>query len=144
MGPRMMDYLSYSTKVYQLVQRFSLVLVLLYDRVYRKLQSTMGFRWGRDVQHFSCNLGLVQVSREVQPMCRERVTTIHQNQRLTNASRYAVTSTPRGAAVMSSAAFSTSIVPGCNQGHPATAHSQETRAGVCKILCPQLPNANTA
>ena len=50
-GPSMLDYLSYTTKVYQLVQRFSLMSVLLYDREYRKLQAQMGFRWGTDVQH---------------------------------------------------------------------------------------------
>ena len=50
-GTALMDYLSYTTKVYQLVQRFSLVSVLLYDREYRRLQSSMGFRWGTDVQH---------------------------------------------------------------------------------------------
>ena len=50
-GLSMMDYLSYSIKVYQLIQRFSPVSVLLYNREYRKLQSTMGFRWGTDVQH---------------------------------------------------------------------------------------------
>ena len=47
----MLDYLSYTTKVYQLVQRFNLPSVLLYDREYRKLQATMKFRWGTDVQH---------------------------------------------------------------------------------------------
>ena len=31
-GPSMLDYLSYTTKVYQLVQRFSLHSVSLYDR----------------------------------------------------------------------------------------------------------------
>ena len=50
-GASLMDYLSYTTKVYQLVQRFSLASVLLYDREYRKIQSTMNFRWGTDVQH---------------------------------------------------------------------------------------------
>lgn len=50
-GPCLMDYLSYTTKVYQLVQRYSLTSVLLYDREYRKLQCSMGFRWGTDVQH---------------------------------------------------------------------------------------------
>ena len=50
-GNSLMDYLSYTTKVYQLVQRYSLVSVLLFDREYRKLQSSMGFRWGTDVQH---------------------------------------------------------------------------------------------
>ena len=50
-GSSLMDYLSYSTKVYQLVQRFSLASVMLYDREYRKLQGSMNFRWGTDVQH---------------------------------------------------------------------------------------------
>ena len=45
-GPSLMDYLSYTTKVYQLVQKYSLVSVLLYDREYRKLQGALGFRWG--------------------------------------------------------------------------------------------------
>ena len=46
-----MDYLSYTTKVYQLVQRFTLGSVLLFGREYRKLQASMGFRWGTNVQH---------------------------------------------------------------------------------------------
>ena len=46
-----MDYLSYSTKFYQLIQKCSLASVLLFDREYRKLQADMGFRWGTDVQH---------------------------------------------------------------------------------------------
>ncbi|MEW8544941.1 MAG: hypothetical protein AB2693_15555 [Candidatus Thiodiazotropha sp.] len=50
-GTALMDYLSYTTKVYQLVQRFSLISVLLFDREYRRLQASMGFRWGTDVQH---------------------------------------------------------------------------------------------
>ena len=42
-GPNLMDYLSYNTKVYHLVQRFSLPSVLLYNREYRKLQASMSF-----------------------------------------------------------------------------------------------------
>ena len=52
-GPELMDYLSYTTKIYQLVQRFSLVSVMLYDHEYRKLQAGLKFRWGTDVQHLS-------------------------------------------------------------------------------------------
>ena len=63
-GPALMDYLSYSTKVYQLVQRYSLVSVLLFDREYRKLQATMQFRWGTDVQHLS-NIHLQSRERPV-------------------------------------------------------------------------------
>ena len=43
-----LDYLSYTAKVCQLVQRFNLVSVFMYDREYRRLQSTHGFRWGID------------------------------------------------------------------------------------------------
>ncbi|MES9879858.1 MAG: hypothetical protein ABW185_03155, partial [Sedimenticola sp.] len=50
-GPALMDYLSYTTKIYQLVQKYSLISVFLYDREYRKLQANMNFRWGTDVQH---------------------------------------------------------------------------------------------
>ena len=47
----MLDYISYSTKVCALVQRFILVSVLLYDRNYRQLQAQNGSRWGTDVPH---------------------------------------------------------------------------------------------
>ena len=47
-----LDYLSYTTKICQLVQRFTLISVLLYDREYRQLQARHGFRWGTDVPHF--------------------------------------------------------------------------------------------
>ena len=44
-GSSLMDYLSYTTKVYQLVQRYNMISVFLYDREYRKLQANEGFRW---------------------------------------------------------------------------------------------------
>ena len=47
-----LDYLSYTIKVCQLVQRYTLISVLLYDREYRQLQARHGFRWGTDVPHF--------------------------------------------------------------------------------------------
>ena len=50
-GDGILDYLSYTTKVCQLVQRYNLVSVLLYDREYRKLQCAHEFRWGTDVPH---------------------------------------------------------------------------------------------
>lgn len=49
--PAHMDYLSYTTKIYQLVQKCRLSSVLQYDREYRQLQASMDFRWGTDVQH---------------------------------------------------------------------------------------------
>lgn len=50
-GDAILDYLSYTTKIGQLVQRYNLVSVLLYDREYRKLQCAHDFRWGTDVPH---------------------------------------------------------------------------------------------
>lgn len=47
-----LDYLSCTTKVCQLVQRYTLVSVLLNDREYRQLQARHEFRWGTDVPHF--------------------------------------------------------------------------------------------
>ena len=44
----LMDYLSYFTKIYQLVQKCSLASVLLYDHEYRQLQANMSFSWGTD------------------------------------------------------------------------------------------------
>jgi len=45
------DYLSYTTQVYQLTQRFDNFSVYQYDREYRKLQAVHGFRWGTDIPH---------------------------------------------------------------------------------------------
>ena len=46
-----LDYLSYTTKIWQLVQRFSLLSVFMYDREYRKLQAAHNFLWGTDIPH---------------------------------------------------------------------------------------------
>ena len=46
-----MDYLSYTTRLYQLFQRYDAVSVFYYDREYRKLQSQLAFRWGTEVTH---------------------------------------------------------------------------------------------
>ena len=45
------DYLSYTTKVYQLTQRYENVSVYLYDSEYRKMQEDHNFRWGTDIPH---------------------------------------------------------------------------------------------
>ena len=50
-GNSMLDYLSYTTKIYQLTQRYENVSVYFYDREYRKLQACHNFRWGTDIPH---------------------------------------------------------------------------------------------
>ena len=62
-----LDYLSYTTKVCQLVQRYTLVSVLLYDREYRQLQARHGFRWGTNVPHFHTIHLQPRVVRQLHP-----------------------------------------------------------------------------
>ena len=50
-GDGILDYLPYMTKVCQLVQRYNLVSVLLYDREYRKLLCAHDFQWDTYVPH---------------------------------------------------------------------------------------------
>ena len=45
------DYLSYTTHICQLFQRFHTVSVLFYDREYRKAQAQHRFRWGTEMPH---------------------------------------------------------------------------------------------
>lgn len=60
-----LDYLSYTTKICQLVQRYSLVSVLLYDREYRRLQSEHNFRWGTDIPHLQSVHLQPRIARQV-------------------------------------------------------------------------------
>lgn len=45
------DYLSHTTRIYQLIGKFTLQSVFLYDRAYRKSQAQHGFRWGTELAH---------------------------------------------------------------------------------------------
>ena len=47
----MLDYLSYTTKVYQMVKAYVMTSVFLYDRQYRRHQANYRFRWGTDIGH---------------------------------------------------------------------------------------------
>ena len=46
-----LDYLSYTTRIYQLLQWYDQVSVYLYDCEYRRPQAQMGFRWGTEMNH---------------------------------------------------------------------------------------------
>ena len=65
-GSALMDYLSYTTKFYQVVQKYNLTSVLPYAREYRQVQASMGFRWGTDVQHLH-TLHLQSRDRQMKP-----------------------------------------------------------------------------
>ena len=63
----LLDYLSYTTKICQLVQRFTLISVLMYDREYRQLQARHDFRWVTDVPHFHTIHLQPRMTRSYQP-----------------------------------------------------------------------------
>ncbi|CAC5422626.1 unnamed protein product [Mytilus coruscus] len=48
---QVLDYLSYTTRIYQLITSHDMVSVFFYDREYRRLQSMHRFRWGTDIPH---------------------------------------------------------------------------------------------
>ena len=134
-----MDYLSYTIKVYQLVQRYSLTLILLFDREYRKLQSNINFHWGTDVQHLhtlflqprtgsgpQANSGGIQKKGgngqfQSKPRPDKRFDICRNFNSEKNCSyeqcRYRC------------------VVPGCTQSHPATAHSHEKKKNLRSIPC---------
>lgn len=131
-GPSLMDYLSYTTKVYQLVQKYSLVSVLLYDREYRKLQGAMNFRWGTDVQHLHTLF--------LQPRANSGTQGVPANALKKAGSHFPVKpkgdkrfeicrnfNSEKGCSYEQCRFKHKCIVPGCSQGHPATAHSQEKK-----------------
>lgn len=49
----MLDYLSYTFKVYQLLNTHDKTSVFQYDREYRSMQGQFGFRWGTDIPHLT-------------------------------------------------------------------------------------------
>lgn len=129
-GPALLDYLSYNTKIYQLVQRFSLVSVLLYDREYRKLQASMGFRWGTDVQHLHT---LVLQPRDVSkslnqlPQGGRKGAVEPQATKGKNAKPGICRSfnSGKGCNFTNCRYKHQCIMPGCSQQHSATVHSIE-------------------
>jgi hypothetical protein len=47
------DYMSYSAHIYNLLSSYDNISVFYYDREYRRLQATHGFRWGTAVGHLA-------------------------------------------------------------------------------------------
>lgn len=128
-GPALMDYLSYTTKVYQLVQRYSLVSVLHYDREYRKLQGALRFRWGTDVQHLS-NIHLQARDRPVVPGGQQKKMQIgtKPGRQGRNKPEVAVCrnyNSQKGCSFSDCKFRHVCIIPGCGQSHSAINHATE-------------------
>ena len=132
-GPSLMDYLSYTTKVYQLVQRFSLGSVLLYDREYRKLQGSMHYRWGTDVQHLHTlflqprpNGG----SQANAPATQRKGGNYQNKPKAEKRNEHNICrnfNSERGCSYDQCKFKHKCMVPGCVQNHSAVSHSQEKK-----------------
>lgn len=131
-GPALMDYLSYTTKIYQLVQRYSLVSVLLYDREYRKLQASMKFRWGTEVQHLT-NVHLQPRDRPVaqgsQPSKKGQSQLGQKQTKLEKGKADNVVcknyNSQKGCSYQQCKFKHSCILPGCYQKHSAITHIAE-------------------
>ena len=132
-GPQLMDYLSYTTKVYQLVQRYSLASILLFDREYRKLQGNMNFRWGTDVQHLHTLFLQPRASTGPQGASSNSL------KKNSNPSQFSTRqkfdrrgdlicrnfNSDKGCSYEQCKYSHKCIVPGCSQRHPANAHGKK-------------------
>ena len=128
----LMDYLSYTTKVYQLVQWFSLVSVLLTDREYRKLQASMGFRWGTDVQHLYTLFlqAHSQPSAQASQQVKKGANANGQKPGKFNKDRKGKEicrnfSSSKGCSFSDCRFQHTCLLPGCSQKHPVQTHINE-------------------
>ncbi|MCG8113587.1 MAG: hypothetical protein N0E59_22785, partial [Candidatus Thiodiazotropha taylori] len=127
-GLSLMDYLSYTTKIYQLVQRYTLVSVLFYDREYRKLQTSLNFRWGTDIQHLS-NVHLQARDRPVVQGSQQKKSQSQFNQgKGKNKSDTVICrnfNSQKGCTLPECKFKHTCIIPGCGKPHSALNHSAE-------------------
>ena len=130
-GRSLMDYLSYTTKVYQLVQRFNLVSALLYDREYRKLQSSMGFRWGTDVQHLHTLYLQPRDKPAAQGSLPRKGMPITQSSGRQNKDKTREKpicrsfNTPKGCSLPNCGYRHVCLLPGCSQRHSAQTHVEK-------------------
>ena len=128
-GPSLMDYLSYTTKVYQLVQRFSLVSVLLFDREYRKLQASMGFRWGTDVQHLHTLFLQARTQPSTQPNQQTKKGFTGQKPGKFGKDKEICRNfnSAKGCSFQNCKFQHTCLLPGCSQKHPVQTHVNEPK-----------------
>lgn len=129
----LLDYLSYTTRIYQLLSAHDTRSVFLYDREYRKLQSLHKFRWGTDIPHlqmvhlkarsaqpFQSNQGLK--SRPNSQPYPARAS--HNAQGVEICKRF---NARKGCSVVRCRFDHACSVPGCGQAHPAFDHNIPSR-----------------
>ena len=124
-----LDYLSYTTRVYQLLSVHDTRSVFLYDREYRKLQTLHNFRWDTDVPHLQMvhlrpkslqnfQNNLAPKTRSNSQLYPPRVS--HNAQGIEICKRF---NGRKGCSVVRCRFDHTCSVPGCGQAHPAYDHA---------------------
>ena len=133
---QILDYLSYTTRVYQLIATHETRSVLFYDREYRRLQHLHKFRWGTDVphiqtvylkpRHLAQNAQQVQTSKpntykSAQAGSNDQFPprASHTAQGLEICKRF---NSRKGCAVRQCRFAHACSVPGCSDNHAAFAH----------------------
>lgn len=123
------DYLSYTTRIYQLFSTHDIVSVLFFDREYRRLQNQHGFRWGTDIPHMST----VFLKPKV-PGSRLQRTQGQQAPRFNYASHSNTGKeickrfNGRAGCMLSGCKFEhVCAVPGCSQKHSAATHATNSQ-----------------
>ena len=129
-GQGVVDYLSYTTKIYQLTRRYENASVYFYDREYRKLQAAHNFRWGTDIPHLHTMQLTPRLSRNNR---QSQVSQLKQNQRFgpLTADGKAICkmyNTVRGCGYTDCKFVHACSLRGCGQTHPATSHPQSTQS----------------
>ena len=125
---QMLDYLSYTTRIYQLLSSFDQISVFIYDREYRRLQHMHKFRWGTDIPH------LQTVHLKPRPLHPQSTRARLSGPPNTNAGHYAshtllgneicrLFNGRRGCKLTSCRFEHVCSVKGCTQAHPALEHT---------------------
>jgi hypothetical protein len=68
-----LDYLSDTTRIYQLITTHDMTSVLFYDREYRRLQGRHKFRWGTDIPLFQTVFLKPKMARPSKPQPQREV-----------------------------------------------------------------------
>lgn len=117
------DYLSYTVKISELIETYTLMSVLSYDDQYRRLQHEYNFRWGSDSQHlhtrFLKRREVVSANNSTRPPVARFSTTTSSNSASPICKQY---NTPNGCTWPNCKFSHICIVPGCGKPHSQPNH----------------------
>jgi hypothetical protein len=119
----MLDYLSYTTRVHQLLISHDQGSVFLYDREYRKLQHAHKFRWGTDISHIQMVFLKPRVPRQPQQTAKRPTYNAGGTQYTAQGREICRNYNARGCKMARCRFDHVCAVSGCSQKHSAAEHS---------------------